>query len=550
MPPYTLLKNTESGEIKATPYASLEDLRSWIDSELGPGTPAPADNSELHAKIKAILEKNSLGSSPLATAIDALFTSPADSEGMSREYKALLQKLYDNVEFHFTRENDGTLGDYNMYNKHPEFEHYAFLSSYGLTSYINDETDPLGAQVLRDFRDKKLIYKVSPETCKNWGKLGRQFVKREYYNVVKTLFEIYGVVLPELAYLITTSYFHHRIPMSVHKIPSQKYLFWTEQEVADKAWVNTFVDKFFVRGEGKSMKRSDFIDELNEHFDFFVKNVVNEQWLMPLKATFNKRRAESELFKSPDKVLGLPMVRRAAGMYIVGIAPINEPTECEVEHPKYDKVIEHVNQDIIEWSSLVIHKTPFKQVPGCGIANVKFRGNWVSAQISNGHTAINTIHNLHGHDSFYITSEGRCLPFTGNGREEEIHIRFQAVGPCSFSYDIVSCKYDGVEIHTKDYTYNTYNHDDTIKISEPVEEMLVEPSKPLRNIIIWKNDNVIFTPKRCCNKWGDPLYKFFPKCILKDAKIQVIYGDEDTQLKALTKVHTVLERKKNGWSST
>lgn len=550
MPPYTLLKNTESGEIKATPYASLEDLRSWIDSELGPSTPAPADNSELHAKIKAILEKNSLGSSPLATAIDALFTSPVDSEGMIREYKALLQKLYDNVEFHFTRENDGTLGHYNMYNKHPEFEHYAFLSSYGLTSYINDETDPLGAQILRDFRDKKLIYKVSPETCKNWGKLGRQFVKREYYNVVKTLFEIYGVVLPELAYLITTSYFHHRIPMSVHKIPSQKYLFWTEQEVVDKAWVNTFIDKFFVRGEGKSMKRSDFIDELNEHFDFFVKNVVNEQWLMPLKATFNKRRAESELFKSPDKVLGLPMVRRAAGMYIVGIAPINEPAEFE-EHPTYDKVIEHVDQDIIEWSSLIIHETPFRQVPGFGIANVKFRGNWVSAQIYNGNTILNTVSNEHGRDSFYITSEGRCLPFTGNCEEELIRIRFQAVGPCSFSYDIVSCTYDGAKIRTKDYLYKTYNNNDKINISEPIEEMWVEPSKPLRNVLICENKRDYRCPKHCLTREGDPLYKFFPKCVLEeDAKLEICMGEEDTQLKTFARVCTVLERKKNGWSST
>lgn len=563
MPPYILLKNTATGDVKATPYGSLEELRSWLESELGsaaPGAAAPAvDNSELQTKIKTILETNSLGSSPLASAIDALFSSaPQENGGMSPEYRKNLKQMYEVFEVAFTTERNKNAVDeeYDLFNKHPEFEHYALLSNYtgGFLLPENYNKAPIDTQIICDLRDKKLIYKVSPETCRGWGKYGRQFIKTNYYHVVKALYDMYGTVLPKLAYMIVTSYFQFN---------TMKWIFDSDQCETDKVWVNTFVDKFFVRGEGKAMKRSDFIDALNAHFDTFIKNHDKDRNIaMGFPATiksfqaeyFQKWRAESELFKSPDKVLGLPMVRRAAGMYIVGIAPINAPIneatkweETEQPHPTYDKVVEHFNQDIIEWSNLIIHKTPFNQEKGFGIANIKFKGDWVGAQIYVGDTLINTINNVHGCDSFYMTSEGRCLPFTGNCENELIKIRFQTVGPCSFSYDIVSCNYYGAEIYTKDYKYNIYNHDDKININEPIEELWVEPSKPLRNVILRKPCNTIFTPKHCCTREDEPLYKFFPKCILNDAKIQVIIGEEDTTLKTFAKVYTVLKKTENGW---
>lgn len=255
--PYLVIQNTPEPILK--PFSSLEELHKWATDELATNSPT--------------------------------------------QYNKTLTELLGIINFHTVEFKQEELPktlftDYSIFRKHPLYVHYAALSvlstklvisNYGLP-YMPNHYLP----IIKDFLTKKYLYTLRED---------KMFCELTYDHIVRVLYKAFGKVLPELAYNICYTFGYEG---ALHPI------FKPDRKEVEKQWAQAFKGTFYRHSSDGVVKRTDFIEHINKH----INDILSDLYILHNIKDVAKEIQSSELFTSPEKLLGLTTIRRSAGMYI------------------------------------------------------------------------------------------------------------------------------------------------------------------------------------------------------------------------------------------
>lgn len=298
---YIVVENKASGTPTTYTFPTLNDLHKWVENETGKSSiPVDGDierrvKTELLTKITEFLGGGN--NKKVKTTQDIIDKYP----NVSVQIFDTIKKNTEDLSTPPKGMTSEYIQEFQQFRTHPEYIHYyvsmiLFGSIYvGTNIYYNVEL----RNFLKEYTNKNVLFEIKETQILYESPLGAH----AYHDCVKELYSIFGEILPELAYGIIQCKLESNIfnPLA------------SDAKHTAKLWVQTYLNTFYIKSESGATKRSDFI----EHFKAHSKNLVSK---------IGTERAISILYlkdvlvhvEAPDKLLELPMVRRAPGMYIQG----------------------------------------------------------------------------------------------------------------------------------------------------------------------------------------------------------------------------------------
>jgi hypothetical protein len=311
MSSYLVVETPASGEPKTKAFVRLEDLHKWASNELFGKTDATVEvRKEIEERLAMYKEIEEF----MAETFKYSYESIDSTDEHLKEYRKEFELFNEDPKYVY------------YYAKSILFEHFIRNHcEYMGQSCYNKLSDDYGFKI-HEYFEKAYNFKL-PE--------GKIFKKcSPYHKVVKALHQVFGKVLPQLAYALRFSYFDEICNIFI----CGNELSLPDMNEPEKLWVQEFVNTFYEPAKGIAVKRTDFVAHFNKH--------INE--LLTLCGIKDKVR---EIFKyaftsSPEKVIDLPMIRRSAGMYI---------TDLQRKHTTSDSIVEpteHKNPSLLKYNSL------------------------------------------------------------------------------------------------------------------------------------------------------------------------------------------------------
>lgn len=252
--PYLVIQNTPVPVLK--PFSSLEELQKWATTELGSNSATQYEQARIELFRYIAVNATKIDDNPME-----LIRHPEN-------------KLY----FEF--------------RNHPDYTHYCALHILSESIFFKNEKY---IPVLKDMVMKKTVY-TQPSHLR--------FFTLKYDHFVNVLYKAFGKVLPELAFNIYHTLNDKTITHDVFKIDRKQI----EIQLAQ-----VFKDTFYRHSSDGVVKRTYFIDHISKR----MNGILDELGLLDNPTNSIKNLLCSELFTSPEKLLGLTTIRRSAGMYIV-----------------------------------------------------------------------------------------------------------------------------------------------------------------------------------------------------------------------------------------
>lgn len=252
-PPYLVIQNTPEPVLK--PFSSLEELQKWATEELGSNSATQYEQARI--ELFRYIEVN-------ATKID---DNPIE----------LIRHPENKLYFEF--------------RNHPDYIHYCTLHILSESIFFKTEKY---IPVLKDMLLKKIVYNQPSHL---------RFFTLKYDHFVNVLYKAFGKVLPKLAFNIYHTLNDKRITHDLFKV---------DRKEIEKQWAQVFKNTFYRHSPDGVVKRTEFIDHITKH----ANGILDELGLLNNPTNSIKNLLSSELFTSPEKLLGLTTIRRSAGMYI------------------------------------------------------------------------------------------------------------------------------------------------------------------------------------------------------------------------------------------
>lgn len=292
---YIVVENMASGAPTTYTFPTLDDLRVWVTGK----SSIPVDG-DIERRVKT----------ELLTKITEFLGGGSNKKVQSTQ--DIIDK-YPNVSveiFDIIKKNTANLSspptdlsyveEFQQFRTHPEYVHYyiSIILYYSMYVGTNINYNVELRNFLKEYINKNVLFEIK-ETQILYG---NRSIKA-YHDCVKELYSTFGEILPELAYGLIQWNLRDNMfdPLA------------SDAKHTAKLWVQTYLNTFYVKYETYATKRSDFIEHFKAHSKSLVSKITNGFEISKLYLKDVLAHVEA-----PDKLLELPMVRRAPGMYIQG----------------------------------------------------------------------------------------------------------------------------------------------------------------------------------------------------------------------------------------